>query len=82
MKQLEVKRAKSGGSVYVYTGDSLLAEFLGTAGQAAELVGKFNQHAELVKALRDMVHYAHGKGYPAAVVDAEELINRIAQEGL
>lgn len=58
MKRIELMK-NSGKGLYVTTQGALLAEFLGTATQGAELVAKFNQHAELVKALRGLTANAN-----------------------
>lgn len=55
MKRIELTKDRK--ALYLSVRGALLAEFLGTHGQGLELVAKFNQHAELVKALRAVVAY-------------------------
>lgn len=74
MKCLELKGGKKGRTAYLYCQGGLLAEFLGTATQGAELVAKFNRHAELVKALRQLANGCGGHEQALALleqIDAE-----------
>ena len=54
MKRIELTKDRK--ALFLSTGGALLAEFLGTNAQGLELVAKFNQHAELVKALRTLAN--------------------------
>lgn len=54
MKRIELTKDRK--ALYLSVRGGLLAEVLGTQGQGLELVAKFNQHAELVKALRGLLY--------------------------
>lgn len=76
MKRIELTKDRK--ALYLSTGGALLAEFLGTNAQGLELVAKFNQHAELVKALRAVMDNIGVWSLPGdAARKAQELLTQI-----